>query len=258
MNNWDFPEPRDWEYRQRGAIAVCAGLLRKFLCIPTNELTELTFFVQGRIHVAQATTALDHVRLLEEGQRKRGFNGAYQLVNGPINPALGARYQPNRIHPAWNGRAGDADIGLRRAIFIDIDPVRPKGISATEDEKRAAYHVYTAVAEFLFGVLQDETVLGRGDSGNGFFILLAIEPTPISAESTAHIRRFLKLLASLFDTKQARIDTSVGNVARLMPAPGTWKRKGENTLERPHRRTAFKCLEVVSRVPMEKVIGHRR
>jgi hypothetical protein len=106
--------------------------------------------------------------------------------------------------------------------------------------------------------LKDETVLGRGDSGNGFFILIAIEPTPIAAESTERIRRFLKLLANLFDTKRVRIDTSVGNVARLMPAPGIWKRKGENTLDRPHRRTAFKCLDVVSRVPLEKVVGHSR
>jgi hypothetical protein len=256
--NADFPGQYHWEVQHRGEVAVYTGQLRKFLGIPTSELTELTFFVRGRIHVAHAMTVLDQVRLLEEAQRMRGFNGAYQLVNGPINPALGARYQPNRIHPAWNGRVGDADIGIRRAIFIDIDPVRPKGISATHEEKLAAYEVYTQVADFLFDVLKDETVLGRGDSGNGFFILIAIEPTPVAAESTERIRRFLKLLANLFDTKRVRIDTSVGNVARLMPAPGTWKRKGENTPDRPHRRTAFKCLDVVSRVPLEKVVGHSR
>jgi hypothetical protein len=67
-------------------------------------------FVSGRPHVADAMTELDQVRLFEEAQRMRGFNGAYQLVNGPINPALGARYQPNRVHPAWKGRVGDGDI----------------------------------------------------------------------------------------------------------------------------------------------------
>jgi hypothetical protein len=101
-----------------------------------------------------------------------------------------------------NGRVGDADIGIRRTIFIDIDPVRPKEISATGEEKLAAYEVYTQVAEFLFDVLKDETVLGRGDSGNGFFILIAIEPTPVAAESNERICRFLKLLANLFDTKR--------------------------------------------------------
>jgi hypothetical protein len=96
--NADFPGQYHWEVQHRGEVAVYKGQLRKFLGIPTSELTELTFFVRGRIHVAHAMTELDQVRLLEEAQRMRGFNGAYQLVNGPINPALGARYQPNRIH----------------------------------------------------------------------------------------------------------------------------------------------------------------
>jgi hypothetical protein len=114
------------------------------------------------------------------------------------------------------------------------------GESGTRPRRRAAYEVHTQVAEFLFDVLKDETVLGRGDSGNGFFILIAIEPARVAAESTERIRRFLKLLANLFDTKRVRIDTSVGNVARLMPAPGTWKRKGENTLDRPPLRRSIR------------------
>jgi hypothetical protein len=244
--------------QNRGDIERGTGLLRGFLGIGADELTELTFLVRGRIHVAHAASEQAHVRLLAEAQKLRGFNGAYQLVNGPINPALAARYPGNRIHAAWNGRTGDADVRLRRALFIDIDPVRPKGISATNDEKRAAYEVYREVGAFLLGALNDEFALGRGDSGNGYFILIAIEPKPVSSESTARVRAFLKLLAAKFDTERVRIDTSVGNAARLMPAPGTWKRKGENTAERPHRRTSFRCHERVHRVPLEIVVGHGR
>lgn len=244
--------------QNRGEIERCTGLLRGFLGMATDELTELTFFVRGRIHVAHAESEQAHVRLLAEAQLMRGFNGAYQLVNGPINPALAARYPGNRIHSAWNGRAGDGDVRLRRAVFIDIDPVRPKGISATDDEKRAAYEVYREVGAFLHGALNDEFALGRGDSGNGYFILIAIEPAPVSSESTARVRAFLKLLAAKFDTDRVRVDTAVGNAARLMPAPGTWKRKGENTTERPHRRTSFRCHERVHRVPLESVVGHGR
>lgn len=242
----------------RGELERCTRLLRGFLGMAADELTELTFFVRGRIRVAHAGSEQVHVRLLTEAQRVHGFNGAYQLVNGPINPALAARYPGNRIHSAWNGRAGDGDVRLRRAVFIDIDPVRPKGISATDDEKRAAYDVYREVGAFLLETLNDEFTLGRGDSGNGYFILIAIEPTPVSIDTTARVRAFLKLLAAKFDTERVRIDTSVGNAARLMPAPGTWKRKGENTTERPHRRTSFRCHESVHRVPLESVVGHGR
>ena len=239
----------------RGEVANYTLELRRFLGMQAQEPTELTFFARGRIQLAHAATARDHVRLLREGERLSGFNGAYQLVNGPISPAIFARYQPNRIHPAWNGRVGDGDVQLRRALYIDIDPMRPKGIGATDDEKRAAHEVCCRVADLLLTVLRDECVLGRGDSGNGYFILIAIEPTAISAESTARIRELLKRLAAAYDTDRVKIDTSVGNAGRLMPAAGTWKRKGENTPERPHRQTSFSCCGSVHRVPLESVIG---
>ena len=239
-----------------GQVENCTLGLRRFLGILDQEPTELTFFVRGRIHLAHAATVRDHVRLLREGEKLPGFNGAYQLVNGPINPAIFARYQSNRIHPAWNGRVGDGDIELRRAVYIDIDPIRPKGISATDDEKRAAHDVCCRVEDLLLTVLQDERVLGRGDSGNGYFILIAVEPTSVSTEGTARIRELLKRLAAAYDTDQVKIDTSVGNVGRLMPAAGTWKRKGENTPERPHRQTSFSCCGSVHRVPLESVVGY--
>jgi hypothetical protein len=240
----------------RVQVENCTLALRRFLGIQDREPTELTFFIRGRIHLAHAATVNDHLRLLREAERLPGFNGAYQLVNGPINPAIFARYQLNRIHPAWNGRVGDSDVELRRAIYIDVDPIRPKGISATNDEKRAARDVCSRVEDLLLSVLQDECVLGRGDSGNGYFILIAIEPAPISTESTARIRELLKRLASAYDTDRVKIDTSVGNAARLMPAAGTWKRKGENTPERPHRQSSFSCCGSVRRVALENVVGN--
>jgi hypothetical protein len=37
-----------------------------------------------------------------------------------------------------NETTKDADIICRRWLSVDIDPKRPEGVSATEDEKRAA------------------------------------------------------------------------------------------------------------------------
>lgn len=235
-------------------LAATTARVRRFLGMPDDEPTELTFFCEGKISIAHAMTLADHVRLLRAGERERGFNGAYQLVNGPINPQVFHRYKPNEIHRAWNGRANDTVIQTLRAVFLDCDPERLKGISATDAEKQEARGVAAAVADF-FAKSVGEGAIGRGDSGNGFFVLLAVQPCAPSAETTAKISKLLGLLHRKFSRPGVKIDTSVSNPARLMPAAGTWKRKGWSTDERPHRMTSFACSETVERVPLEVICG---
>lgn len=240
----------------RGEIEVGTALLRRFLAVCSGETLELTFFLRGRPWVALATDQTEHIRLLHEAQQRRGFNGAYQLVNGPILTAVLHRYPLNQIDSAWNGRVADRDVNLRRAIYIDIDPIRPKGVSATDAEKQAAMETRGRVEEFLTRELGEAAALGRGDSGNGSFILIAVEqPCLAILDHTSRVQRFLKLLAREFNTEHVQIDTSVANMARLMPCPGTWKRKGENTPERPHRRVYFSCAPTVRPVPFEAIVG---
>jgi hypothetical protein len=238
-----------------GEVELGTALIRRFLDIRDGERQELTFFARGRLSIAHVTSEAEQVRLLKEAERIRGFNGAYQLVNGPIESGVFHRYPLDRICPAWNGRASDANVCFRRATFIDIDPIRPKGISATEAEKVAAIDVCHAVEQFLIGALGVPSALAHGDSGNGCFILVATEPCISTPEATLRVNRFLKLLAREFNTDRVQIDTSVGNAARLMPCPGTWKRNGEDTVERPHRRVYFSCRPNVHRIPLESIVG---
>lgn len=239
-----------------GELELGTALLRRFLGVDKDEPVELTFFCEGRISVAYATTERHHVQLLREAQRYSGFNGAYQLVNGPIPIDLLHRYQLNQIVRAWNGRVKDHDIPLRRAVYIDIDPVRPSGISATDAEKRAVMEVRDRVEQFLNRELCEPAALGRGDSGNGAFILIGLErPCPEVLLNSARVQHFLKLLGKEFSTSSVTIDASVGNAARLMPFPGTWKRKGRHSPERPHRRVCFSCYPTVRPVRLEAIIG---
>lgn len=224
--------------------------VRRFLGMPDDEPTELTFFVHGKIWLAQVATLADHVRALRSAERIRGFNGSYQLVNGPLVPELFARYEPNRIDRAWNGRANDTNVTALRALFLDCDPKRIKGISSTDAEKNAAREVTDRVYE-LFASSVPESAVGRGDSGNGFFLLVAIEPVAPSDETTDRISLLLNGLNRKFGTDMVKIDVSVSNPARLMPAAGTWKRKGYSTKGRPHRMTSFVCSDTPTRVPLE-------
>ena len=110
-------------------LAIETAMVRRFLGMPDDEPTELTFFAQGRILLAQVENLEAHVQALRDAESIRGFNGSYQLVNGPLVPEIFARYEPNTIDWAWNGRCNDKNIQLVRAMFLDCDPKRIKGIS---------------------------------------------------------------------------------------------------------------------------------
>src|SRR5690606_5376767 len=146
-----------------GEIEASTARARRFLGMPDDEPTELTLFYEGRVSIAHAMTRADHVRLLREAEQRRGFNGAYQLVNGPIVPEVFVRYEPNKIHRARNGRVSDPQIQRLRAIFLDCDPVRIKGISATDEEKALAVDVAHSVGAYLASVVGREAI-GIGDS----------------------------------------------------------------------------------------------
>ncbi|MDR0615219.1 MAG: hypothetical protein LBG29_00265 [Synergistaceae bacterium] len=53
------------------------------------------------------------------------------------------------------------------------------------------------------------------------------------------LKRCLASLAVMFDDEKTRIDTSVFNASRICKVYGTMARKGDDTPERPHRRSAL-------------------
>ena len=65
------------------------------------------------------------------------FSGIYLTLN-PVDPALLSR-RANRVQSRLGRKdatTSDGDILRRRWLPIDVDPVRPSGISATADEHR--------------------------------------------------------------------------------------------------------------------------
>ena len=76
--------------------------------------------------------------LADEGARVSGAKSVYVGLN-PVNPALLAR-AANRVRFVRNNEplTKDSDVAERRWLFVDIDPVRPAGISATNAEHELA------------------------------------------------------------------------------------------------------------------------
>jgi hypothetical protein len=132
----------------------------------------------------------------------------------------------------------DADVLARRFLIVDVDPVRPAGVCATDVEKAAAGDVAASVQVALCVALPDPLVV---DSGNGFHLyyrLPAELPGGPADAATDPLARLLALLARRCDSPAAKVDMRVYNAARIVKVPGTWARKGPNTPARPHRQSA--------------------
>ena len=76
------------------------------------------------------------------------------------------------------------------------------------------------------------------DSGNGAHLLVKVDLTN-SREITGMIKEFLGTLASLYDDKESKVDTSTFNPSRITKLYGTMACKGKSTQERPHRKSCI-------------------
>ncbi len=192
-------------------------------------------------HLEAAATAALQLDRQEAG-------GVYVTLN-PADRALLAR-AANRAKPAKDTPAtGDKEIVRRRWLAIDFDPVRPSGVSSTEDEHLAALDM----AAWVKSDLSDEgwPAPVEADSGNGAHLLYAVD-LPNDEASRDLVRDCLKALASRYDTDQVRVDQAVYNAARIWKLYGTTARKGDSTEERPHRVSCIlSCPEDLKPVPVE-------
>ncbi|MCX6689098.1 MAG: hypothetical protein NTZ39_05335, partial [Methanoregula sp.] len=163
--------------------------------------------------------------------------GIYVTLN-PVNPALFSR-RANRIKMRLSKKdatTADSDIVRRQWLPVDIDPVRPSGVSSTEAEHATALAKARSVAEFLAGKGFPAPVLA--DSGNGAHLLYRVD-LPNDEKGKALVKRCLDVLAIMWNDEHATIDTANYNAARIWKLYGTMSRKGDNTADRPHRRSAI-------------------
>ncbi|GAB6286920.1 MAG: hypothetical protein STSR0009_31230 [Methanoregula sp.] len=161
-------------------------------------------------------------------------HGCYITLN-EVNPALLAR-RANRIkmHLRGDATTSDADIIRRRWLPIDIDPVRPSGVSSTDAEHGLALAKADEIAAWLSGIGFPEPV--RGDSGNGAHLLYRID-LPNDEAATKLVKAVLSTLDALFSDTGVSVDTANYNAGRIWKLYGTMVRKGDSTSERPHRRS---------------------
>ncbi|WOF17336.1 hypothetical protein F1737_08805 [Methanoplanus sp. FWC-SCC4] len=178
----------------------------------------------------------DHSLLAEKAQnidRLTDVSGVYTTLN-KVNPALLSR-RANRIRMKLSKNdptTADSDIIRRRWLPVDLDPVRPSGVSSSDGEHNLALEKAAKIKEWLSEEGFPEPVLA--DSGNGAHLLYRID-LDNSGESTELVRQCLEVLDTFFSDVSVHVDTANFNAARIWKLYGTKSKKGDDTQDRPHR-----------------------
>ncbi len=164
--------------------------------------------------------------------------GVYVTLN-PVKSDLLAR-AANRLKRRAPETTADGDIVARRWLLIDVDPVRPSGVSATDEELELARQRVSAIYVFLSTLGWPEPVVAM--SGNGYHLLYRID---LPVDDSDLVRRILAAIADHFDDDRIVVDRSVHNPARITKIIGTMACKGDDLAAsdgiaaRPHRRSVL-------------------
>lgn len=159
--------------------------------------------------------------------------GVYVTLN-PCQDALLARAD-HRLK-ANVDRTADAHIARIQNLLVDLDPIRPAGVSSTDQEHEAALEMIQIIRADLDSQGWSEPI--EGDSGNGGHLAYPLD-LPNTQESINLVKATLEALALRYADELKRrnleIDLKVHNPARLTKLYDTMVRKGDNTQDRPHR-----------------------
>jgi len=174
----------------------------------------------------------DHTVLAKEilaADRKYGASGIYYVLN-QIDPALlGRGFNRLREHSEYT--TADSNILRRRWLPIDLDPVRPSGVSSSDEEHTAALQRARVIASDL------KTEWGQpilADSGNGAHLLYRIDLLN-DMDALAYVASTLQELDRRYSDTAVKVDITSANAARIWKAYGSVARKGDSIPGRPHR-----------------------
>lgn len=177
-----------------------------------------------------------------EALEKAKAHGIYYTLN-PVLPDLLARAS-NRLKAA-DGKTpstADKDILFIRWIPIDLDPIRPAGISSTNEELAEAIKLRDRLAKWLQAKGWKHPI--KAVSGNGAHLVYRLKDHEIQdRQNIAEDPVVIKIKMALHgihkkaSSTKVEIDTKVFNPSRIWKLYGTTARKGDSTATRPHRQS---------------------
>ena len=157
---------------------------------------------------------------------------AVYITLNPCRPECGLRAM-NRYVEYARHTTEDSEVTKRRWLPLDFDPVRPAGISSTDEEHEAALLRARDAREWIREKLG---VLGLlADSGNGAHVLIRVDDWPNNKSSTEKVRKIIERVSKKFSDSAVQVDRTVYNAARIWKMYGTWVHKGDEGFGRVWR-----------------------
>jgi hypothetical protein len=177
--------------------------------------------------------------------------GVFATINA-VDPRLVGRAANRLVWPKPKTTT-DADVIRLRHLLIDVDPNRPSGIGATDDERAADLAVRKVIGEALRDAFDWPSPAMLTESGNGAALLYAVD-LPNDPTHVALLRDVLAALGAMFDTAAVHVDATTYRPAQTTRVPGSINAKGDTTVDRPWRlaTTRFNPGDVVP-VPIDRL-----
>jgi hypothetical protein len=165
----------------------------------------------------------------------RQWDGKANIYAGrnprPFDFAENLGLEVDRLYTDRKSRASDRNIEWMTAAVLDVDPVRPKGTSSSDEEHDAALAFAEKISKDIGGNVDD--------SGNGSYVWIQIAPVKINDENRDTIKAKCKAweaqIREHYQTEDCgmKIDP-VFELSRILKVIGTISVKGVT-----HRRSKF-------------------
>ena len=199
---------------------------------PDNQLYECRIIYEGKNPITGYFRGSD--TLIWQLKRQSLVACNVYITLNHLDDACYSRSQRDTFLGGKNVKStSDNDVQGYEWLFVDLDPVRPSGVSASDDELQLAKDLGNKVYLFMKQVGFEAPV--TADSGNGVHLLYRVA-IKADDEGKALMKSALEALDMLFSVPdKVKIDVTNHNQSRVHKLYGTLAAKGANTPERPHR-----------------------
>lgn len=195
------------------------------LLLTEARVVELRHLVEGRCDVG----TFDNEAALVAAVRARAHVGnLYTTVNRVNDDVVAGNVMRHRARGLT-----DADFRMHTRLLFDFDAVRPAGVAATEAEVEAAVVMRNRFMGTLLAMGWPAPALGR--SGNGAHLVYRLR-LPVADDVKEMFDALYLGLKPEFSDAAVTFDSTVRNPSRIWRCYGEMNRKGDPTIDRPHRR----------------------
>jgi len=203
--------------------------IRKALSIlkPNNELFEIRILMKPKKTLSGYFRNID-IAIQELAKQDLRNANVFWTLN-VIKDDCYDRIQHDKFKVPEN-TTGDTEIVGYKWLLIDLDPVRPTGVSSTDKQLDLAKAKSKKIVSYLKQEGFYDPVVAM--SGNGIHLLYKIWA---KTDKAGVIENFLKAIDLMFSDDFIKVDTTNYNPSRICKLYGTLAQKGAGTDERPHR-----------------------